>query len=309
MHSRKCKFVIIFSVILMIAMFSQFLNKTIQIPTSSHSYTDPPFVIDSDADFIAIGFSGSGNVSSPYVISDYIIDVSGYGILVQGTTKHFIIQNCTIYTDYIGIRIDNVAAGTAIIQNNTCIAKSYDGGGIAASGNGILIWNNTCRNFAQGVHTNQASNIQIYNNSIYNSTYQGINIRHTSNSVICGNWIKDCREYAIAIVLSLSSGNRVHSNFVEGNTYADEVNVDGIDRGKPNSQAFDEGNNNTWESNCWSDYKGKGDYCIDGPADSVDSNPVNCFNNRVISGFLGIGLISLTIVVAIVLYSNTRRSK
>ena len=197
--------------------FAQILDLTqsIEIPKGASLVFDPSILIDSDSDFIALGFDGNGDSINPYLIKDFMIDVSGNdnGIFISGTTKHFIIQNCTITTEYIGIRVDDVADGTALIRNNTCTSKNNNGGGIAVAGTNVMIVNNTCNEFIQGIHSNVASDIHIINNTILNSAWQGINIRFTSNSEIIGNLIKNSEEHAIAIVKSNSSGNVVYSKY------------------------------------------------------------------------------------------------
>jgi parallel beta-helix repeat protein len=318
MISKKCQYSIIF--IIIYSIFVTLSNESFLIESAipSSNFSDPAIIINSDSDFIAMGFPGNGSSSSPYIISDYNIDASESltsGIFVSGTTKYFIIENCMVSSTYVGILLDDVTEGTGIIRNNTCISKNYNGGGIGVSGTNILIVNNTCKDFAQGIHANVASNLSILNNTILNSSYQGINIRYTSESVIAGNIIKNCKEYAIAIVRSSSSGNVVYNNFLENNTYVNEVNIDGVNKGKPSSQGYDEGNGNKWcnestqTGNCWSDYKGRGIYSIDGTAGSIDQHPNNCFNNRNIPGFIGIGLVGLVFSGVFAFYIAGRKSK
>ncbi len=315
MKYKKCHLILIFGIFLLIANPSIFTESSNQSsPKTARIIYDPPIHIDSDSDFVSMGLDGSGNSISPYIISDYVIDVSGFlnnGILIEDTTKYFIIQNCTIYTDYIGIRIDNVGSGTALIRNNTCISKSYDGGGLAASGNNVQFVNNTCINFAQGIHTNQAINMKIINNTIRNSTYQGINIRYTSNSIIRGNLIMDSTQYAIVIVISSSNNNHIYSNTIIGELYLENANIDGSNADIPTSQAYDGGSSNFWFNetsqigNYWSDCRGSR-YKIDGSADSIDKFPLNC--GPIIPGYIGIGVISLVIVfLSVIGYFITNR--
>ena len=170
---------------------------------------------------------------------------------------------------------------------------------------------NTCINFAQGIHTNQAINMKIINNTIRNSTYQGINIRFTSNSIIQGNLIVDSTQYAIAIVISVSSNNHIYSNTIIGNVYSENANIDGANAGIPTSQAYDGGSSNFWHNetsqigNYWSDCKGSR-YRIEGSGDSVDQFPMNCV--PIISGYFGIGVISLVLVfLSVIGYFTTHR--
>ncbi len=314
MNYKKCKFVISFSlyVLILTAICSNVFS--LEPPNTSLNTFDPAIYIDSDGDFVALGFEGSGNATHPYLIQNLNIDVSGSnnGIFISSTTKYFIIQNCTISTEYIGIRIDNVASGTAIIRNNTCVSKTNDGGGIGISGSNVWIIENNCSNFAQGIHCNMASNIHIINNSISNSSFQGINIRYTSNSELIGNRICDSKEHAIAIVKTSSSSNVVYSNIIRDLTFSDNYRIDGAEKGRQNSQGYDEGTDNVWYNettqigNKWLDHHpcDTGSYSIDGPANSIDLYPEAILETycplRRIPGYYGLGLVSLCCVIYMV---------
>ena len=52
--------------------------------------------IRSDSDFETFNFPGSGTIEDPYIISNHTLKQTTYGILVEETTKHFIITNCYI---------------------------------------------------------------------------------------------------------------------------------------------------------------------------------------------------------------------
>ena len=85
--------------------------------------TNVPFIINENTDFptYANG-TGNGSASNPWIIQDYYIDsVPGAdGILIDGTTEHFIIQNCTILNrddTFSGIRIQTTVNG--MVRNCT----------------------------------------------------------------------------------------------------------------------------------------------------------------------------------------------
>lgn len=317
MNSEKCKIILIFSSIICLLCANLGSEPSILIPYGASVLSDPSIFIDSDSDFIALGFDGSGDSGNPYLIEDFVIDVSGSdnGIFISGTTKHFIIQNCTLTTEYLGIRVDDVAAGTALIRNNTCTSKTNDGGGIAVAGTNVMIVNNTCSQFIQGIHSNVASNIHIINNTILNSAWQGINIRFTSNSQIIGNLIKNSEEHAIAIVKSSSSGNEIYSNTIIDNTQTNSYIIDGVSMGRPDSQGYDEGANNHWYNtttqigNYWSDCSGTGGYSIDGSSSSIDEYPLNCGDSPTIPGFLGVGLISVVCILGLSFFIRKNKNK
>jgi parallel beta-helix repeat protein len=79
-----------------------------------------PIIINEDADFETLGFSGDGSKSDPYLIENYQISATfDNAIVVKKTTKHFIIRNCQLYSTGYTIFINNVAPGTCLIENNT----------------------------------------------------------------------------------------------------------------------------------------------------------------------------------------------
>ena len=88
-------------------------------------------IIDSDSDFLDYDFSGNGTQENPYIIEDFRIGASGansFGISLSNTYSYVIIRKCIIYSDFVGIRLMDVASGTVWIINNTCISTSGDGG-------------------------------------------------------------------------------------------------------------------------------------------------------------------------------------
>ena len=106
-----------------------------------------PITIDSDDDFVALGFNGSGTAEDPYVIQQLkITAVLGSCISISDTTVYFIIRYCYLEGGLTSIGIHDITAGTAIITNNTC-----NGGDIWIEHSSyITIANNTCINVPMG---------------------------------------------------------------------------------------------------------------------------------------------------------------
>lgn len=248
----------------------------------SNSNFHSPIIIESDSDFIPYEFPGNGTQDNPYIIEDLRIGASGIGSIgidISNTNSFFIIKNCIIYADYIGIGLTNIAAGTSRIINNTCISKSGEGGGIVLGDTiNCTILGNSCKNFMQGIHLNYASYCLIKLNIIENNNYQGINIRYSSYNIVINNSIKKSPQHGIALVGS-ANWNNIYHNILIDNAYSETYEVDGRLTRTINSQAFDEGNNNYWYNNAnnqgsyWSDYQGTGNYSIDGPAGAEDIYP------------------------------------
>jgi predicted TIM-barrel fold metal-dependent hydrolase len=91
----------------------------------SGTYSGGPILIQNDYQFTAANgvVSGSGTVSDPYIIENWVIDASGSnGIDIQNTTTYFIVRNCLIrnspMSTHGGIRVNNAANG--IVENNVC---------------------------------------------------------------------------------------------------------------------------------------------------------------------------------------------
>ncbi|MFW9771315.1 MAG: NosD domain-containing protein [Candidatus Thorarchaeota archaeon] len=278
---RKYKYVFVGLVIGIVILSTSLGIYFATLPKSNYH---PPIIILSNADFLNYDFPGNGTQDNPYIIEDLIISASGSsnsGILIRNTDYLFIIKNCLIYSDYLGISLIEVAAGTSWIINNTCISKSGDGGGVVLNQmTNSTIVGNLCINFMQGIHINHVSHCVIKHNTVENNNYQGINIRISRYNKIINNTIKATPQHAIALVGD-SDWNKIYHNFLINNSFTETYNVDGRLTGIINSQGFDEGSNNYWydevsnHGNFWSDYQGIGNYSIDGPAGTEDIYPNN----------------------------------
>jgi parallel beta-helix repeat protein len=267
-----------------------------------------PILIQSNADFLKYDFEGTGEESDPYIIENYMINSFGefsYGIDIRGTNRYFIIRNCYVYADYIGIGLYMVSGGRSIIKNNTCVSRTNDGGGIGLGSMGsCLIANNTCINFMQGIHLNNVDLCTITNNSIKDNNYQGINIRYSDSNTITNNRIINTVQHGLAIVGS-SRSNIIHHNFFINNSNSESYSIDGEYKGVPTSQAYDEGSNNMWYDeenqygNYWSDYTGEGDYVIDGSAETTDRYPRPSSENLIDPLTIIVFGVSITAIIAV----------
>jgi parallel beta-helix repeat protein len=253
------------------------------IASSEYYAAHAPISIDTDQDFIDYGFPGNGSAENPYRLERLNITSSisfGMAVSVQNTHSYFIIRDCHIVSEYIGIALLNVAAGTGVITNNTLMSASGKGGAIAVTATNCTISENACINWAEGIHLNHASQCTISRNNVSDSTYQGINIRYSNNNTITSNRIANSTQHGLAFV-GTSRFNTVYNNTFVDNGHVTEYAIDGERNGTLRSQGYDEGSNNTWydlnsnTGNFWSDYSGFGSYAIDGPANSFDPYPNN----------------------------------
>ncbi len=88
-----------------------------------------PILISSDDNFSDYGFSGLGTPEEPYLIENLDINTSSsVGISINSTSSSFIIRNCKVDAEKIGIRILRIVPGTAQIVNN--IVKNNNATGI-----------------------------------------------------------------------------------------------------------------------------------------------------------------------------------
>ena len=268
-------------------------------PLSSAESTE--ILIDSNDDFVSLECPGNGTVSNPYRLENRFVNVTGdygIGIHVVSTSAHFVIQNCTIYSTFVGIFCEDIQVGSAIIRNNTCQSTAMDGGGIVFdSSKNSQIVNNTCCDFMQGIHFNYVQDCLIENNTFLRNKYQGINIRYSSSNQIINNTIQDTQQFGIVIVGRTSSYNSVYHNCLINNSIAEEYDIDGERFGTITSQGYDEGVHNMWyneslkEGNRWSDYSGSGSYSIDGPSGFMDiypfgrANSSQTYTTNTISGY------------------------
>ena len=144
-----------------------FNNKQVISAFTDHE----PIFISNDDNFTDYGFPGEGTISTPYLIEEYrIISSSVYGIYITSTTKHFIIRNCYIDVNTIGISILNIAIQTASIINNTCCHHNYYGITLGESDSGI-VKDNICYDNQYGIYIYDSENTLIKNNTCYNNDY------------------------------------------------------------------------------------------------------------------------------------------
>lgn len=296
-------------------------SETLYIEKDPHlaqTYVDhPPIEILSDAAFSGYSFPGNGSFNNPYIIEGYNITALGslsIAIEIRNTNSYFIIRNCLIYTEYIGIGLSYIHSGTSKISQNIIRSIMNLGGAITLRHmNNCTIERNFCHDFTQGIHIDDVDGCTIHSNTILNSGYQGINFRYSDSNIITSNIIINTKQHGIAMV-GTSMNNIIHHNRLENNAWSDSYDIDGgPPQGRPTSQAYDEGSHNIWyqsetqEGNFWSDYFGVGTYSIDGPAGAVDLYP---FHTTGITPFLLIIIIipsSIAISAFLLLFLRKKR--
>jgi parallel beta-helix repeat protein len=167
-----------------------------------------PIVINGPEDFTTQGAGsgcgcvreGSGTQADPYVIASWVINASTTnGILIIGTSIHFVISGVTIYgegSDFSGIFLQDVENGR--------IERS------AITGNN------------EGIQTLMSSDLAIVNNNVTENEY-GVHLEASHRNIVQGNNVSDNSHVAIFV---RGSYNRVINNTVARNGFGG-INIDG----------------------------------------------------------------------------------
>jgi len=263
-------------------------------------------VILNDQDFVdKYDCPGSGEIYDPYIIADYIIETSkDYAIYIEGTTKHFLITNCTIQCQKVGIYIKDTAEKTVDIVDNE-IQKTSTGwfhliitynvpelvlinnnlscstNGVSASGIKIdyghasIIMNNSCSNFETGIEVFRSGDVYFEFNYI-ESCIDGIILREGDGSDIRNNVLFNNLGYGVKLLLCF--GVEVyHNNFIDNAIYA------GLDsQGYDDTADYEGFVENSWyniglsEGNYWSELLWDDEvlYVIRGNGGRVDHHPL-----------------------------------
>ena len=197
-------------------------------------------VISNNSEFTsANGVSkGSGTKENPFIIKNHILHQENleistihdyYGILIQNTTAHFIIQECFITnfdkkTPYpAGIKLINVSNGK--IEN------------VILTGNGQAISLENCSNFilksneiqenGLGITVRYSTNITIQENKLQN--HQNAHIQISNSQQISIN-MNECLNSYTSSIESLESTNVDISNNMISNSYIGiEINRSHLD--------------------------------------------------------------------------------
>jgi parallel beta-helix repeat protein len=122
------------------------------------------------------------------------------------------------------------------------------------------ISNLTAGNETYGVFMADASTNNTVSDGEVRDTNHGIRVENSSNNTIQRNMIVNNTGGATG--LNVTDGS-------DGNTIEQNCFIDNI------PQARDDGSQNVWNGNYWSDYTGPGSYTIGGAAGSRDDNPLD----------------------------------
>jgi len=169
-----------------------------------------PIIINGNGDFhtqaLNEGWFGDGTEGNPYVIEDYIINISypnyhSNGIDIQNTNVYFIIQKVTIHNEHgydnSGFSLFNVKNGE--LRDNTAINNNY------------------------GFFLQYATNITLIGNTAYNdftaSYGTGFYLQNSTNNILMGNTVDSDNEYGFYLQSSANNtltGNIASKNYNHG---------------------------------------------------------------------------------------------
>ncbi len=193
------------------------------------------------------------------------------------------IENPVIKTNGISIMGNN--------KENTIIDGNNKSSGIRIDANNVIISGFTIKNSGGGGtevagvtiyegNGNTVSNLNVINNYVGISLYQGSNGNTVSGNIVESNFGK----LGYGIYLHASNDNKITNNNIKNNKigiylYDSKTNRLYLNNllGNTDSQAFDNNGLNSWDfdkiGNYWSDYNGSGAYVIKGAKNVLDNFP------------------------------------
>ncbi|MHA1806871.1 MAG: NosD domain-containing protein, partial [Candidatus Thorarchaeota archaeon] len=178
------------------------------------AYTEhTPIVITSNQNFSALGFSGSGVASDPYIIEDLNITSSSNCIDIRDTDAYFVIRGCLLSGDGTnnGVYLENVTHGMITrnlisdksngigfysssynntVRTNTLI-KNYYGVVLSSVDNNTLDNNTVTQNEWGGIFLSYSDYSKVTNNRIYNNSDDGLSLTNSDYAIIINNTIND----------------------------------------------------------------------------------------------------------------------
>ena len=150
-------------------------NSVLNLDSITRSITQEytlhdPITVNNDDELAAVANNGTGVKNDPYIIANLNITGSPtHGISIEGTTKHFRIENCWIASSELcGIFVRNITPGSAIFTNNTC-TSNFCGGITLSACNSSLVANNSFNDYNVGIRLHSSSFSTIVNNTFFNN--------------------------------------------------------------------------------------------------------------------------------------------
>ncbi|MFQ5981179.1 MAG: right-handed parallel beta-helix repeat-containing protein [Candidatus Heimdallarchaeota archaeon] len=229
------------------------------------------------------GFSSNNTIANNTVYGN-----NGPGISLGSSDNNTIAKNTVFNNGAGGISLGG--SNNNIISYNT-LHDNMENGIFLGSANNNLIANNIIYNTAVnpysawGIHLVQSNENLITNNTVYNNAASGIHFNACSNNTVSKNTIYG---HQVGIFLGTTSPSGSDSNIIVNNCiYGNDgegilvsgsintVEMNDLSGNNPGgAQASDDGSDNVFINNYWSDWNGMGSYAIDGPAGNQDPSPL-----------------------------------
>ena len=181
--------------------------------------------ITSDKELKRQADSGEGTILDPYVITErYIVGEGRVGISIKNTNSYFIVRDCFLSGNFFyGVRLDNIAEGTALLENITSIGHSIAGIGIYSS-NEVMIVDSFIFLNDVGIQLTNSSGSILSNNHVVATVasgpnsplYEGIIIENSDNVEITSNKVE---KIARAIMIEDSNNCSISGNIVKQITH------------------------------------------------------------------------------------------
>jgi len=198
--------------------------------------------ITSETDFPDSGFSGEGTEVDPYVLDNVIINVTQAALSISETSVHFVIQDCVLYAGFVAIVLNNVSNG--VIEDCEIRASSA---GISLFASEYIIIRDCDISLADSGILANSLDFGIISRCTFHHNDFGINYVQGNSSQINSCTFYANTEYGLR--LSVYSGNIT--------VFQNDFGWNGV----PllggvflENNARDDGDNNTWISNRWSDF-------------------------------------------------------
>ena len=215
------------------------LNETALNPKINALIPHEAIEISSDADPDLLNLLGNGSAVDPYIIENYLIDVTNNtAISIHDTTHYFEIRNCYVSGDQYGISIYTRASGNTKIED--CIVED---------------------NFYCGIYVHSESDTLIENCTVQNNWGYGIYANNAFGTIITDCKLEGNNNHAIYV--DSTDFYHIDNNFLNSN-YRDSIYVDASDYGWIISNEL---------MNNRDDYGIRLEYCLDA---DITSNL--CFN-------------------------------
>lgn len=219
MKIRKFKLGLLFAFFIVIGLTLQTGNynpvdtMVENLPNLEKDTVTAGIAVTSNGAFTGAGFTGAGTEGNPYVLDGETVTTTFgvYGILIQGTTAHFVIQNCTVDLSSVsseyGIGLESIENGTIV----NCEVSGTKTGIYARESEDVNITANTVYNCStNGIYPYLTPGVLIHNNTITDIQNVGIYGADCPNATITSNTI-------MRLNLDGAQGNSYGINFAGDN--------------------------------------------------------------------------------------------